>query len=167
MMRGTGMGRGESGDSPAPRQLTLDDWAQDLSTSRWSVSSVEASDGGPPHRRVVSSRSQSPRVEATIEGAPASTSAALLTTHEAATLLHVHPRTVQCLVERGELEAVRVGTAVRFDPADLAGLTTRLKRRAAEPPSASVDDVQRSRAVRVSFADRLRSKQDERRAREA
>jgi excisionase family DNA binding protein len=91
----------------------------------------------------------------------------LLTTHEAATLLHVHPRTVQRLVERGELEAVRVGTAVRFDPADLAGLTTRLKRRAAEPPSASVDDVQRSRAVRVSFADRLRSKQDEHRAREA
>jgi excisionase family DNA binding protein len=86
-------------------------------------------------------------------------SAALLTTHEAATLLHVHPRTVQRLVERGELEAVHLGAAVRFVPGDVADLTARLKRRDAGPPSPALDDVQRSRAVRLSFADRLRSKQ--------
>src|SRR4051794_5717317 len=37
--------------------------------------------------------------------------AALLTTDEAADLLHVHPRTVQRLVRRGELCAVHLGSA--------------------------------------------------------
>ncbi len=52
----------------------------------------------------------------------------LLTTCETASLLHVHPRTVQRLVERGQLEAIHLGTAVRFDPGDVAALT-RLPRR--------------------------------------
>src|SRR4051794_22140104 len=55
---------------------------------------------------------------------------ALMTTHEVAVLLRVHPRTVQRLVERGELQAVHLGAAVRFDPADVRALTDRLKRRA-------------------------------------
>src|SRR2546429_822194 len=50
---------------------------------------------------------------------------ALLTTDEAADLLHVHPRTVQRLVRRGELSAVHLGSAVRFDPRDVDGLIAR------------------------------------------
>jgi len=94
----------------------------------------------------------------------AATAPALLTTSEAADLLHVHPRTVQRLVERGELGAVRLGAAVRFDPVDVADLTTRLKRREAGETTAPAEVVRRSRAGRVSFADRLRSQQDEHRA---
>lgn len=101
---------------------------------------------------------------ASAEPAAPSTSAALLTTSEAADLLHVHPRTVQRLVERGELSAVRLGAAVRFDPADVAHLTARLKRRAEGKTTSSTDVVPPSRAVRVSFANRLRSQHDEHRA---
>jgi excisionase family DNA binding protein len=158
-MREPRKGREESGDRSAPHQLALEDWAEDLSASRRLVKRVEASNGTASSRPVVSSRSQAPPVEANAEDALASMSAALLTTHEAATLLHVHPRTVQRLVERGELEAVHLGAAVRFVPGDVADLTARLKRRDAGPPSPALDDVQRSRAVRLSFADRLRSKQ--------
>jgi len=43
----------------------------------------------------------------------------LLTTEEAAALLHVHPRTVQRLVGRGDLSAVHLGGAVRFDQQDV------------------------------------------------
>lgn len=68
---------------------------------------------------------------ARVEPAAASTATALLTTSEAADLLHVHARTVQRLVKRGELQAVHLGAAVRFDPADVADLTERLKRQAA------------------------------------
>jgi excisionase family DNA binding protein len=57
----------------------------------------------------------------------------LLTTEEAAALLHVHPRTVQRLVERGDLSAVHLGGAVRFDPLDVQGLIEQVKRRAANP----------------------------------
>jgi excisionase family DNA binding protein len=88
----------------------------------------------------------------------------LLTTDEAARLLHVHPRTIQRLVERGQLEAVHLGAAVRFDPTDVVDLTARLKRREAGGPPACADRVTPSRAVRVSFADRLRSRQHEHRA---
>jgi excisionase family DNA binding protein len=116
-----------------------------------------------PVDRVVPSRSQSqpPR-----SGGP-STKPALLTTREAADLLRVHPRTVQRLVERGQLSTIHLGTAVRFDPADLAELTGQLKRRAAAaaaPSAAAAAVVRPGRAVRVSFADRLRSHQDEHRA---
>lgn len=88
---------------------------------------------------------------------------ALLTTQEAAQLLRVHPRTVQRLVERGELSAVHLGAAVRFDPADVADLTARLKRRAAAP-HASTEIVRPGRGVRASFAERLRSQRHEHRA---
>ena len=95
----------------------------------------------------------------------ATTAPALLTTQEAAELLHVHPRTVQRLVERGELAAVHVGAAVRFDRTDLADLTVRLKSRASGPPTARRPAVTPGRGrARVSFADRLRSQRDEHRA---
>jgi excisionase family DNA binding protein len=103
-----------------------------------------------PRRRVVSSR---PLTQAT-----------LLTTAEAAELLHVHPRTVQRLVARGQLSAIHLGAAIRFDPADVLDLTDRLKCREAETTALPVDAVRASRVARTSFADRLRSQQDEHRA---
>jgi excisionase family DNA binding protein len=91
----------------------------------------------------------------------------LLTTNETAALLHIHPRTVQRLVERGQLEAIHLGTAVRFDPGDVAALTEREKQRAAAVPTALADRVRASRGARVSFAERLRSRQHEHRAAQA
>jgi excisionase family DNA binding protein len=91
----------------------------------------------------------------------------LLTTSETAALLHVHPRTVQRLVERGQLEAIHLGSAVRFDPGDVAALTEREKQRAAAAPTALADRVRASRGARVSFAERLRSRQHEHRAAQA
>jgi excisionase family DNA binding protein len=91
----------------------------------------------------------------------------LLTTNETAALLHVHPRTVQRLVERGQLEAIHLGTAVRFDPGDVAALTEREKQLAAAAPPALADRVRASRGARVSFAERLRSRQHEHRAAQA
>jgi len=93
-------------------------------------------------------------------------SSALLTTQETADLLRVHPRTIQRLVERGQLSAVHVGAAVRFDPADVADLTTRLKRRTATPHP-TTDTVTPVRGNRASFAERLRSQQHEHRAAQA
>lgn len=117
-------------------------------------------------RGVVSSRSRTQPVDVSAnETAPAaSTAPALLTTREAADALRVHPRTVQRLVERGQLSAVHLGTAIRFDPADIAELTDRLKRRASGQTPSTAAVVERSRAGRVSFAERLRSTQDEHRA---
>jgi excisionase family DNA binding protein len=116
-------------------------------------------------RRVVSGHRPLTRpAEASAEPAAPSTAPALLTTSEAASVLHVHPRTLQRLVERGELSAVRLGAAVRFDPADVADLTTRLKRRKAGATTSSTNVVRPSRAVGLSFAERLRSQQDEHRA---
>lgn len=91
---------------------------------------------------------------------------ALLTTQETASLLRVHPRTVQRLVERGQLSAIHVGAAVRFEPADVADLTARLKRRT-EAPHASTETVGPGRGKRGSFAERLRSRQHEHRAAQA
>jgi len=91
----------------------------------------------------------------------------LLTTSETAELLHVHPRTVQRLVERGKLEAIHLGTAIRFDPGDVAALTEREKQRAASAPTALANRVRASRDARVSFAERLRSRQHEHRAAQA
>jgi excisionase family DNA binding protein len=122
---------------------------------------------GPPRRRVVSSRSETQPIDVSADDEPptaSSTAPTLLTTQEAADALHVHPRTVQRLVERGQLSAVHLGTAVRFDPADIAELTDRLKRRASALTPSPTEVVRPSRAVRVSFADRLRSQQDEHRA---
>jgi excisionase family DNA binding protein len=122
---------------------------------------------GRRRRRVVSSRSETQPVEVSANDVPpaaSSTAPALLTTQEAAAALHVHPRTVQRLVERGHLSAVHLGAAVRFDPADIADLTDRLKRRASGLTPSTTAVVQRSRAGGVSFAERLRSTQDEHRA---
>ena len=91
---------------------------------------------------------------------------ALLTTQETASLLRVHPRTVQRLVERGQLSAIHVGAAVRFDPADVADLTARLKRRT-EAAHPSTEIVGPGRGKRTSFAERLRSRQHEHRAAQA
>jgi excisionase family DNA binding protein len=90
----------------------------------------------------------------------------LLTTREAADRLRVHPRTVQRLVERGELSAVHLGSAVRFDPADLAGLTERLKHRAPTVAVSRTDSIRPTRTARLTFAERLRSRNDEHRTAE-
>jgi excisionase family DNA binding protein len=87
---------------------------------------------------------------------------ALLTTEEAASVLRVHPRTVQRLVERGHLCAVHIGSAVRFDPQDVGGLVERVKSPRTAP---AVDSRIRARGRGAgSFAERLRSRQHEHRA---
>jgi excisionase family DNA binding protein len=130
------------------------------------ASSTQSTNGGGPAAAAVSSPVARGRSRlSTNDKAPAASNApALLTTREAADALRVHPRTVQRLVERGQLNAVHLGTAVRFDPADIADLTERLKHRASGPRPSKVAVVGRSRAGGVSFAERLRSSQDEHRA---
>jgi excisionase family DNA binding protein len=92
-------------------------------------------------------------------------SAGLLTTDEAATLLRVHPRTVQRLVERGELCAVHLGSAVRFELQDVDELVARLKhRRRTSAPPAPTASVRARPGAAVSFADKLRSRSHEHRA---
>jgi excisionase family DNA binding protein len=147
----------------SPEQLSLPLFESDAEhRERRGLRSAEAEPQR--DRRVVSGRPLTPPAKATAEPAAASSSPALLTTSEAADLLHVHPRTVQRLVERGELGAVRLGAAVRFDPADVAELTTRLKRRETGETPAPAEVVGPRRPARNSFADRLRSQQDEHRA---
>jgi len=85
----------------------------------------------------------------------ASGGVALLTTREVADALHVHPRTVQRLVERGELAVVRLGAAIRFDPAELVRLIAERTRTARSPEPQP--DALRARPSGVSFAKRLRS----------
>jgi excisionase family DNA binding protein len=148
----------------SPEQLSLPLFDSEPDEVRPSTPRVE---DGRPRRRVVSSRSETQPVEVSTNYKPttaSSTAPTLLTTQEAADALHVHPRTVQRLVERGQLSAVHLGTAVRFVPADIADLTDRLKRRASGLTPSAAEIVRPSRAVRVSFADRLRSQQDEHRA---
>jgi excisionase family DNA binding protein len=164
------------------QQLTLDDWARtdregrnveetaELSTSRTlpdasrepGPSSEHASD-----RSAVPGRSQSPLPQAAPAKLTPPAPAPLLTTREAACLLRVHPRTIQRLVERGELEAVHLGAAVRFDPRDVAALTTRLKRRAAREKSWNPTVVRAGAKAQVSFAERRRSSHHEYRAGQA
>jgi excisionase family DNA binding protein len=100
----------------------------------------------------------------TNDGTAPANGSSLLTTREAACLLHVHPRTVQRLVERGELAAVRMGTAVRFDPSDLTGLISGLKRWSSASEPRAIDSVRATSGARLSFADRLRSQCNEHRA---
>ncbi len=76
----------------------------------------------------------------------------------------MHPRTVQRLVERGELAAVRMGTAVRFDASDLTGLISGLKRWSSASEPRAIDSVRATSGARLSFADRLRSQCNEHRA---
>jgi excisionase family DNA binding protein len=90
--------------------------------------------------------------------APAADNAALLTTSEAADLLHVHPRTVQRLVERGQLCVVHLGGAVRFDPHDVAGLIARFKCGAApSDPARALGSALHAVAPSTSFRDRIGS----------
>jgi excisionase family DNA binding protein len=96
---------------------------------------------------------------------PRDENGALLTTDEAAALLHVHPRTVQRLVERGQLCAVHLGSAVRFDPEDVDVLVAEVKRRR-QSPAADTARVRRS-STTASFADRLRSQRHEHRTAQA
>ncbi len=152
----------------SPQQLSLSLFEPEPGEGRCQSPRLED-----PRRRlrrgVVSGRSVAPPVQVNTDDEPRATSpaSALLTTREAADLLHVHPRTVQRLVERGELEVVHLGAAVRFDPTDVADLTSRQKQRAVAKTSSHVDAIRPSRAVRVSFADRLRSQQHEHRADQA
>lgn len=97
---------------------------------------------------------------------PTPDGATLLTTGEAANLLHVHPRTVQRLVERGQLCAVHLGSAVRFDPRDVTGLIEQVKRRPTSPPT-DYKTVRGGRRAAASFGERLRSRQHEHRAAQA
>lgn len=101
------------------------------------------------------------------ESASAATTPGLLTTGEAAGLLHVHPRTVQRLVERGQLTAIHLGAAVRFDPNDLVDLTGRMKQTGVSGNAAHIDSLTPTRLVRISFGDRLRSQAHERRTSQA
>jgi excisionase family DNA binding protein len=97
--------------------------------------------------------------------APSVDKSALLTTIEAAALLHVHPRTVQRLVDRGQLCAVHLGSAVRFDPRDVAGLIDGVKRERRAP--AATNPIRARGRASGSFAERLRSRRDEHRATQA
>jgi excisionase family DNA binding protein len=140
---------------PAPSQLSLFDAEPPPERSLPEASSEDGIRTPPPPVTPSHSQSHSSRE---------STAAALLTTQEAAELLHVHPRTVQRLVERGELAAVHVGTAVRFEQRDLVELTARLKSRVSGPPTAHTEVTPGRGRARVSFAERLRSQRDEHRA---
>lgn len=164
------------------QQLTLDDWArtdreggrvEDILQASASCIAPDASREAGPSSEHVSDRSAASGrlqsfppddVPAKLEPAGA---APLLTTREAACLLRVHPRTIQRLVERGELEAVHLGAAVRFDPSDVAALTTRLKRRAAREKSWNPSVVRAGATASVSFAERRRSSRHEHRAGQA
>ena len=130
-------------------QLSLDDWAAALDADTSERAAAE-----PARHAAVDSHSE-PQVVAE----PASSPSALLTTHEAAELLHVHPRTVQRLVERGQLGAIHLGAAVRFDPSDIAELTEQLKRYESQAVAVIGDRLSPTRTGHVSFADRLRSQQ--------
>jgi excisionase family DNA binding protein len=107
-------------------------------------------------------RHQATRRDKAAETASAVDTGTLLTTSEAARLLRVHPRTVQRLVGRGELRAVHLGGAVRFDPRDVGALVERVKRSPAAP--AAINPVRARRFAASSFAERLRSRNDEHRA---
>ena len=54
----------------------------------------------------------------------------LLNTGEAAEILNLGKRTVQELVEARRLNSIKIGRAVRFDPADLRRFIEEQKRRA-------------------------------------
>jgi excisionase family DNA binding protein len=96
---------------------------------------------------------------------PTADKPALLTTTEAAALLHVHPRTVQRLVDRGQLCAVHLGSAVRFDPRDVDGLIEGVKR--GRPARAATNPIRPRGRSSGTFAERLRSRRGEHRATQA
>jgi len=51
----------------------------------------------------------------------------LFTAPEAAKALAISPRTLWSLTDSGEIPCVRIGRAVRYDPADLRALIDRRK----------------------------------------
>jgi excisionase family DNA binding protein len=134
-----------NGDAPPSRQLTLEDWVQMLEEDAMSLEAESRAPHHPPEQSA----------PAAGEYQLATAGVALLTTREVADALHVHPRTVQRLVERGELAVVRLGAAIRFDPAELVRLIAE-RTRTAGPPEPQPDTV-RPRRSGVSFAKRLRS----------
>jgi excisionase family DNA binding protein len=132
-------------DALEGRQLTLEDWVQ---TREQEAASLQAKTRAPhdaPERSATAAReTQLP------------SGGGLLTTREVADALHVHPRTVQRLVERGELAVVRLGAAIRFDPAELVRFIAERTRIARSPEPEQ--ETLRARTAGVSFARRLRSK---------
>lgn len=60
----------------------------------------------------------------------------LLTVAEAARRLAVHPDTIRNLADRGQLNAVRIGRAVRIDEAELDQLVSRQRPRRVPPAPA-------------------------------
>ena len=133
-----------NGDAHASGQLTLEDWVQMLEEDGASLEAERSAPHHPPEQSA----------PAASEAQLASAGVALLTTREVADALHVHPRTVQRLVERGELAVVRLGAAIRFDPAELVRLIAE-RTRTARAPEPQPDTVH-ARPSGVSFAKRLR-----------
>ncbi len=187
------MERSDADEGQTPRQLTLDDWADELQAGG-SQLAVAAAAGREAHRSAPSSpprqagwardatgkhaarqpttQRDKPAEPARNEpggarprrhgaSAPSEDDRTLLTTNEAARLLRVHPRTVQRLVERGELSAVHLGSAVRFDPHDIAGLVARVKdtavTTASDEPFRRRIRSKRAIAASSSFRNRVRS----------
>jgi hypothetical protein len=149
-----------------PEQLSLPLFESDPDEGRPQSPRVENTKRR-QRRRVIAGRSETPPADVSANDKPPAASAApaLLTTQKAADLLHVHPRTVQRLVERGEpaddvdgpavatpdpLDAHAAATAAGRRTTDVADLTSRLKQRAAAKASSYVGVVRPSRAVRVS-----------------
>jgi excisionase family DNA binding protein len=138
--------------------LQLDDSPKDelRSKPRQSTRQEPTASDKPPVPRRAPSR---PATPSTVQE-----KSTLLTTEEVAAVLHVHPRTVQRLVARGQLAAIRLGSAVRFDPRDLGNLITNHKERRAGQPPSTPGRLRATRRAGVSFADRLRSEAHEHRA---
>lgn len=133
-------------DARASRQLTLEDWAQMLEEDATSLETERRASDHPAERPAPSLN----------EAQLASAGVGLLTTREVADALHVHPRTVQRLVERGELAVVHLGAAIRFDRAEMMRLVAERTGRATRRIDPQKDTL-RARPSGASFAKRLRS----------
>lgn len=90
----------------------------------------------------------------------------LLTVADAARLLRVSTRTVRRYIDRGELQVIMLGKALRIDPADVANLVERSRRQMTPGPAAARPSARRNGrgAPAESFTDRLRSLGSERAA---
>jgi len=82
---------------------------------------------------------------------------ALLTLAQVAELFGVHNRTVHRLVERGELAAVRLGTTLRFDPADVRALIEARKAGRRQPSQPGTKRSPQPTERSSSIVDRVRS----------
>jgi excisionase family DNA binding protein len=145
----------------------MKDHGQQLSLLEIGESPTGASGGEPrgPKRQKTSAHDtrRKPRAAGEERASGAPPDGSLLTIEDVATRLRVHRRTVQRLVARGELAAVHIGSAVRFDPRDLAGLIAGQRRREATASGLPPSRPRAARGVRVSFAERLRSERHEHR----